>query len=107
MNLDSVISFMNQQTKPLKELEELIAHNEKQIDPGHSVKPENIETLKTYVETMKTAVNTAATLAKYYKSAEAPRKAQEPSAPEEPPKDETPAVEPAPEDLADEFDFLS
>ncbi len=70
MNFDSIINFMNQQSKVLKELEDLLAHDAKQENPGHSVDPVAIKTLKDYVATMKYAVDTATALAKFYKSAE-------------------------------------
>lgn len=111
MDFNSVISFMGHQAKALKDLENLLAHDEKQDVPGHSVLPENIETLKTYVSTMKIAVDTATALAKYYKvtgtgqpagEVEKPPKKRTTKKPD--PPIEEPAKEPEPEE---EFDFLS
>lgn len=117
MNFDNVITFMGQQAKALKELEDLITHDARQEAARHKVKPEDIETLRAYVTTMKTAVETATALAKYYKGAgdvnsekaekvEKPKKnstkKEESLVKEEPAKEAPPKVEP----VVEEFDFL-
>lgn len=107
MAFDSVITFMAQQAKALKEIEDLIAHDAKQNNPGHSVEPIAIKTLENYVTTMKYAVDTATALAEYYKGAEVkPEKAEKPkrtpAKKEDPPKEEPPKIEP----VVEEFDFL-
>lgn len=68
MDTNSIIGFMGQQLKALKEIEDLLAHNEKQPQT-HGIKPEDIEALKTYVATMKLAASTAEKLAGHYKTA--------------------------------------
>ncbi len=116
MDLNQVINFMNQQLKPLKELEDLIKYNEKQ-EQTHSVNPNDIEALKGYVTGMKQAVTTAKTLAEHYKKVDtAPvenRPAEETVTPEEPKekpkrtrtkKEDPPAEEPKSEE--ENFDFL-
>jgi|GEM_PF-3191168 len=85
MDFNHIINFMSQQLKALKEIEDLLAHNEKQA-PTHSIKPEDIEALKFYVATMKLAATTAEALAKHYKNAE---NAQSPKAGQEQPVNAT------------------
>lgn len=77
MNFGSVINFMDKQLSALKEIEDLLAHDEKQNPAAHTVKPEEIENLKNYVSTMKQAAETAKGLAEYYKKLEQPAKAPE------------------------------
>lgn len=119
MDFNNIMNLMGQQAKVLKELEDLIAHDEKEdvFGLGHSIPTENLKTLKTYVSTMKTAVDTATALAKHYKVAAATRTeqpAQEAKLEKEPakkkgstkkpdPPKEEPAKELPPEE---EFDFL-
>jgi len=92
MNFDSVINFMNHQSRALKELEDLLAHDAKQENPGHSVDPVAIKSLKDYVATMKYAVDTATALAKFYKSAEntKPKTEKQPAKETEPEKTDNP-----------------
>ncbi len=93
MSFDNVISSMNQQTRVIKDLKELLAHNDKQTDPGHSVPTEDVELLRTYVETMETAVNTAKALAQHYKGGPAPKPAENKPETTAPAKPEPPAAE--------------
>lgn len=74
MDFGKVIQFMGQQLDALKNIEELLAHDEKQNPAAHTVKPEEIENLKNYVATMKQAAETAKGLAEYYKKLESPPK---------------------------------
>jgi hypothetical protein len=66
MDFSNVTRFMDQQLKALKEIEDLLAHNEKQVQT-HNIRPEDIEALKDYVATMKLAASTAKKLAEHYK----------------------------------------
>ncbi|WP_049755861.1 hypothetical protein [Desulforamulus reducens] len=87
MSFESVINAMNQQSNVLKELEELLAHNDKQNNLGHTVKLEDIERLKSYVANMKLAVKTATALATHYKNAGKTTNAETKQAPPAEPAD--------------------
>ena len=130
MDFNHIINFISQQQKALKELEDLMAHHEKQgnrVGGAYcsSVKEEDIEALKDYVGTMKRAVDTASALATYYKNAgviqpgkvETEQQATTPEKAEaekpkrkknSAPKPEEKKEEPATKEEADwqEFDFL-
>jgi len=70
MNFNSVISSMDQQARVLKDIQNLLDHNDKQTEQAHSVKPEDIEALQNYVAGMQRAVDTATALAKHYNNTE-------------------------------------
>jgi HAMP domain-containing protein len=77
MNTGNVNNLMNQQLKALKDIEDLLAHDAKQDvahNVAHSIKQENIDALKAYVETMKLACTTAIALAKHYEPKGTPAK---------------------------------
>ncbi|AEG59355.1 hypothetical protein [Desulforamulus ruminis] len=124
MDCNNVINFMNQQLKALKEIEDLVSHDENQAST-HSIETEDLEALKTYVETMKRAAATASELAKHYKKGaqkdtpdsgtdEKPKKkrasAKKQEEPAQKPVEEQPEQPEQPEETAaaeeDEFDFL-
>ena len=129
MDFGSVIRFMDQQLKALKDLEDLIEHNENQ-EQTHGLEQEDIDSLKDYVAGMKQACSTAKTLAEHYKNAgssqpdktgpdqnaaggeeaEKPKRRRSSAKKEEPPKQEEPPAlkeEPAAEtDNSSGFDFL-
>lgn len=92
MNFNGVINLMNQQQKAIKEIEDLLAHDEKQ-GAAHKIPKDDIEVLKTYVETMKIAATTATALAKFYE-------VKKPSAPD--PKPVSAETEPQEEDDDDD-----
>ena len=71
MNFGNVVSFMNQQLKALKELEDLLAHAKQ--NPGHNVNDERMDEFERYIEVMKSAATTASELAKHYQSNTAPK----------------------------------
>ncbi len=75
MDFSNVIRFMGQQLDALKNIEDLLAHDEKQslYPVAHTVKPEEIEHLKNYVDNMKRAAETAKGLAEYYKNLGQPK----------------------------------
>lgn len=77
MDFGNVIRLMGQQLNALKNIEDLLAHDEKQNPADRTVKPEDIENLKNYVATMKQAAETAKGLAEYYQKLEKPAKAAE------------------------------
>lgn len=77
MDFGNVIRLMGQQLNALKNIEDLLAHDEKQNPADRTVKPEDIENLKNYVATMKQAAETAKALAEYYQKLEKPAKAAE------------------------------
>lgn len=79
MDFNNIIKLMDQQLKALKEIEELLAHNDEQT-PTHSINPEDIEGLKNYITTMKKAANTATALANHFENKRGTQPAKTPQA---------------------------
>lgn len=73
MNCNRVINAMAQQADMLKQIEEVIAHDEKQA--SSAVTLEEMTALKNYMNTMKTACTVATALAKHYASENKPKEA--------------------------------
>jgi len=63
---EKVINFMNQNIRALKEIEEIIHHDEKQQISALSI--EEMDQLKSYIGTMKGACEAAIKLASSYKT---------------------------------------
>lgn len=128
MDTNNIIRFMGQQLKALKEIEDLLAHNDKQPQT-HGINLEDIEALKSYVANMKLAASTAEKLAGHYKTAgstqpsgaapepsantpgteaEKPKRKRSSAKPEtpEPPKEDPTEKQPGEDATWEEFDFL-
>jgi len=111
MDYGRVSNLMGQQIRAIKDLEELIEHDEKAAVTS-PVAPEEIKTLKDYIVNMKRACNAAIDLAKFYedieKKTEKTADAENPkeSAPKKKKEAKPPKVEPQVETEEIEFDFL-
>jgi len=68
MQSEKVINFMNQNIRALKEIEEIIHHDEKQQTSALSI--EEMDQLKSYIGTMKGACEAAIKLSSSYKTKE-------------------------------------
>lgn len=129
MDTNNIIRFMGQQLKALKEIEDLLTHNDNQQLQNHGINPEAIEALKSYVATMKLAAGTAEKLAGHYKTAgstqpsgaapepsanatgteaEKPTRKRSSTKPEtqETPKEDPPGEQPGENPDWEKFDFL-
>ncbi|GAB4272091.1 hypothetical protein [Thermincola ferriacetica] len=76
MDFNNVIRLMGQQLDALKNIEDLLSHDEKQNPTAHTVKPEEVNHLKEYVYNTKRAAETAKGLAEYYKNLGQPVKTE-------------------------------
>lgn len=108
MGFSNVESFMSQQLKVIKELEALIARNEKETAADHGVSSNDIEALKTHVKGLRAICDTATAMAKYYtiKDKPADKKPEKPKAKMKPIPLETDDDTNEDDNDNDDFDFL-
>jgi len=84
---------MAHQADMLREIEEVIAHDEKQ--DSSAITPEEMAALKNYVSTMKTACIVATALAKHYAAKSKPAAKEEPLETDDPDEIDEPKDKPA------------